>query len=204
MSWAKSWVRPASVIAAPPILITTVLPWNSRMYGSASRSVPTSRIRRPPHDPKTEQAKDAGSKACASKSRPEDAGMRRFAGSCRVLRVDRDVVVGQVREEDLRLPALAGNRERELDLLALHRVLEPAQLLLGQRRPVPGAHDLVALDLEVDHERAAHHLSGGLEDAAVVRVGAVERRLDERRVGDRARDAFDVVGPAAHDDAADP
>src|SRR3954469_11746662 len=81
MSCAKSWVRPASVIAAPPILITTVLPWNSRMYGSASRSVPTSRIRQPPHDPKTEQSKDAGSKACASKSRPEDAGMRRFAGS---------------------------------------------------------------------------------------------------------------------------
>src|SRR3954452_24547684 len=42
MSRAKSSVRPASVIAAPPILITTVLPWNSRMYGSASRRVPTS------------------------------------------------------------------------------------------------------------------------------------------------------------------
>src|SRR3979409_1572462 len=42
MSRAKSSVRPASVIAAPPILMTTVLPWNSRMYGSASRRVPTS------------------------------------------------------------------------------------------------------------------------------------------------------------------
>ena len=31
------------VIAAPPYLMTTVLPWNSRMYGSASRSAcPTS------------------------------------------------------------------------------------------------------------------------------------------------------------------
>src|SRR3954452_16292985 len=127
MSCAKSCVRPASVIAAPPILITTVLPWNSRMYGSASRSVPTLLFIRDLHDPKTEQAKDAGSKACASTSRPEDAGMRRFAGSCRVLRVDREGVVGQVREEALRPPPLAGNRERELDLLALHRVLEPAQ-----------------------------------------------------------------------------
>src|SRR4051812_28626818 len=41
-SRAKSSVRPASVMAAPPILITTVLPWNSRMYGRASRRVPTS------------------------------------------------------------------------------------------------------------------------------------------------------------------
>jgi acetylglutamate kinase len=29
----------ASRMAAPPYLITTVLPWNSRMYGSASSSV---------------------------------------------------------------------------------------------------------------------------------------------------------------------
>src|SRR3954469_22772731 len=185
MSCAKSCVRPASVIAAPPILITTVFPWNSRMYGSASRSVPTSRIRRPPDDPKTEQAKDAGSKACAGKSRPEDAGMRRFAGSCRVLRVDGHVVMREVREEDLGLAALAGNRERELDLLSLRGVLELAQLVLGQRHPVAGAHDLVPLDLEVDDERAAHHLSGGLEDAAVVWGGGVERRLYERRVGER-------------------
>src|SRR5215210_534952 len=33
-----------SVIAAPPYLITTVRPWNSRMYGSASSSVPMSRM----------------------------------------------------------------------------------------------------------------------------------------------------------------
>src|SRR4051794_7080211 len=137
MSCAKSWVRPASVIAAPPILITTVRPWNSRMYGSASRSVPTSRIRRRPHDPKTEQAKDAGSKACASKSRPEDAGMRRFAGSCCVLRVDGHVLVGEVGEEDLRLAALARDGEHELHLVALDRVLELAHLVLGQRHALP-------------------------------------------------------------------
>src|SRR4051794_24882312 len=36
-SRAKSSRSAGSLIAAPPYLITTVLPWNSRMYGSASR-----------------------------------------------------------------------------------------------------------------------------------------------------------------------
>src|SRR5204862_7641430 len=43
-SRANSSRSSASSIAAPPYLITTVLEWNSRMYGSASSSVPTSRI----------------------------------------------------------------------------------------------------------------------------------------------------------------
>ena len=43
-SRAKSSRSSGSVIAAPPYLMTTVLPWNSRMYGSASRRVPMSRI----------------------------------------------------------------------------------------------------------------------------------------------------------------
>src|SRR3954451_22896738 len=42
MSRAKSSTSAGSVIAAPPYLMTTVRPWNSRMYGSASRRVPTS------------------------------------------------------------------------------------------------------------------------------------------------------------------
>src|SRR3954464_8883136 len=46
-SRAKSSRSSASVIAAPPYLITTVRPWNSRMYGRASSSVPTSRISEP-------------------------------------------------------------------------------------------------------------------------------------------------------------
>src|SRR6476660_5941182 len=41
-SRAKSSRSSGSLMAAPPYLITTVLPWNSRMYGSASRSVPRS------------------------------------------------------------------------------------------------------------------------------------------------------------------
>src|SRR3954466_4724624 len=43
-SRANSSRSAGSFIAAPPYLMTTVLPWNSRMYGSASRSVPTSRM----------------------------------------------------------------------------------------------------------------------------------------------------------------
>src|SRR4051812_35427497 len=44
-SRAKPSRSSASSIAAPPYLMTTVWPWNSRMYGSASRSVLTSRMR---------------------------------------------------------------------------------------------------------------------------------------------------------------
>src|SRR5436190_9000581 len=40
----SSWSS-GSVIAAPPYLMTTVLPWNWRMYGRASSRVATSRIR---------------------------------------------------------------------------------------------------------------------------------------------------------------
>src|SRR5829696_3379542 len=69
-SRANSSRSSGSVIAAPPYLMTTVRPWNSRMYGSASRSVPTSLM---------------------SPSSP----------SCRVFRVDRDVLVAEVGEEDL-------------------------------------------------------------------------------------------------------
>src|ERR1035441_10126781 len=43
-SRANSSRNASSSIAAPPYLMTTVLPWNSLMYGSASSSVPTSRI----------------------------------------------------------------------------------------------------------------------------------------------------------------
>src|SRR5215217_5369214 len=86
MSRAKSSTSPGSVIAAPPYLMTTVRPWNSRMYGSASRSVPTSLMW--PSSP-----------------------------SCRVLRVDRHVVVAEVAEEDLRLGALVGKAHLVFDLL---------------------------------------------------------------------------------------
>src|SRR3954454_4846424 len=127
-SRAKSSVNPASVIAAPPILITTVFSWNSRIHGSASRSVATSLNGSP---------------------------------SRRVLRVDRHVLVREVREEDLGLAALAGQRQDVLHLVAADRILETAQLLRGQRHALPRAHHLPALDLEVDQERPGHRLSGG-------------------------------------------
>ncbi len=38
-SVAKPSLSSSSRIAAPPYLMTTVRPWNSRMYGSASSSV---------------------------------------------------------------------------------------------------------------------------------------------------------------------
>src|SRR5713226_9495666 len=46
-SRANSSRSEGSSMAAPPYLMTTVLPWNSLMYGSASSSVRTSRIRSP-------------------------------------------------------------------------------------------------------------------------------------------------------------
>src|ERR687896_431498 len=82
-SRAKSSFSSGSVIAAPPYLITTVRPWNSRMYGRASRSVAMSRM------------------------------------SARVGRVEVDVLLGQVAEEDLRLPALSGQREHQLHLVVV-------------------------------------------------------------------------------------
>ena len=45
-SRAKSSRSAGSVIAAPPYLMTTVRPWNSRMYGSASSSVVMSDVAR--------------------------------------------------------------------------------------------------------------------------------------------------------------
>src|SRR4051812_9641072 len=134
MSCAKSCVSPASVIAAPPILITTVLPWNSRMYGSASRSVPMSLMSRG------------------------------------VFGIDGHVVVREVGEENLGLATLAGNRQDELHLAALNRVTELAQLVLGQWHALAGARHLVALDLEVNHERAVDGLARSLQDAPVVGV----------------------------------
>src|SRR3954454_23243948 len=170
-SRAKSSVNPASVIAAPPILITTVFSWNSRIHGSASRSVATSLNGSP---------------------------------SRRVLRVDRHVLVREVREEDLGLAALARDRERELDLAAGHRLLEVGELRRIEGVAVAGRDHAAALDLEVDHERWRQHRTGGLEDAAIVGVRAVQGRLDERRVGDRTRHRLDVVRAPAHDHAADP
>src|SRR3954470_12112178 len=144
-SRAKSSVSPASVIAAPPILITTVFSWNSRIHGSASRRVATSLTASP---------------------------------SSRVLRVDRHVLVREVGEENLGLAALARDRERELHLAARHGLLEVGELCGIEHVAVAGRHHAAALDLEVDDERRRQHRARGLQDPAVVRVGAVQGGLD--------------------------
>src|SRR4051794_21708771 len=146
--------------------MTTVLPWNSRMYGSASRRVATSRTL-----------------------------------SGRVVGIDRHVAVGQVGEEDLGLEALPGKADDVLDLLAGDA--------LGERREVertgrPAGADRDALDRDVELERRGvrERAADGLGDRAPVRVPAVERRLDERRVRDAAGRALDGDAVAARDDDA--
>src|SRR4051794_10176324 len=76
--------------------------------------------------PKTEQAKDAGPKACDGKPRPEDAGMRRFAGSfAQLLTLEQlNVVVGMQLHDGL-LPRPAAAR----------RVAAPLRLRLDAHRP---------------------------------------------------------------------
>src|SRR5204863_10128348 len=143
-SRAKSSTSSGSVIAAPPYLMTTVRPWNSRMYGSASRRVPTSLMSR-----------------CLS---------------CRVLRVDRHVLVAQIGEEDLGLRAVAGQRDRVLDLPArrggVHRIG-----VVGHRRAVAAQDDALDRDVERERCRPRQRLPDGLRDTPPVRIGAVQRGL---------------------------
>src|SRR4051794_3345922 len=136
-SRAKSSRSAGSSIAAPPYLMTTVRPWNSRMYGSASRSVPTSRIRRPPAP-------------CRGWSR-------------RVLRVDPDVVVAEVAEDDLRLVAVARQADLDLDLVAGDSLAQRGLGVLDRR---PGDADLHALDRDVQRQRRRlrERPSDGLRD----------------------------------------
>src|ERR1700680_1370343 len=99
--------------------MTTVFPWNSLRYGSASSSVPMSRIGDSPV---------------------------RVRLSCRVVGVDAHVLVREIGEEHLRLGALAGQADLVLDLLALHRLRE-RRLVVGDRG-TRRAH-LDALDRDV-------------------------------------------------------
>src|ERR1700748_1912089 len=98
-SRANSSLSEASVIAAPPYLITTVLPWNSRMYGSASSSVATSRTGR-----------------ASFEVDPPTLG--------RLVGIEGHICVAEVGEEPLGLGTLAGQADLVLDLIALHGRLE--------------------------------------------------------------------------------
>src|SRR5882672_2928925 len=135
-SRANSSRSAASSIAAPPYLITTVLPWNSLMYGSASSSVPTSRIGEPlgsvfetaPMSAQGKPGKDAGSVACYARERPRTQIQRRHARSCRVLGVYSHVLMAEIGEEHLGLGALAGQADLVFELGALHG--SPERLLV--------------------------------------------------------------------------
>src|SRR3954451_17081743 len=85
-SVAKASRSSSSRIAAPPYLITTVRPWNSRMYGSASRRVSTELLA-----------------AASPASRPPEAGsgLLMVSRSCGVSRIQLHVVVGQVGAVDV-------------------------------------------------------------------------------------------------------
>src|SRR5436305_1268623 len=167
-SRANSSRSAGSSIAAPPYLITTVLPWNSLMYGSASSSVLTSRI---------------------------------GTVSCRVLRVDAHVLVREVGEEHLGLRAAARQLDLELDLVALHRGVERLRVVGHHRSRRAHAN---ALDRHVERERRGFgkRAADRLHDPPPVGVAAVQRRLDERRVRDRARGRLGGVGVAPADDHA--
>src|SRR5215212_5450126 len=171
-SRANSSRSSGSVIAAPPYLMTTVLPWNSRMYGSASSSVPTSGI---------------------------DAVM---SGS--VVGIDPHVLVGEVREEHLGLGARLAvvQADRVLDLMAGDRQRER---LLVIRTHAAGLAHRHALDRDVELDRQVEqHAADRLRDPPPVGVAAMQRRLHERGVGDRARRALDRLAvAAAHEHAPD-
>ncbi len=111
----------------------------------------------------------------------------------------------QVGEEELGLRALAGQADLVLDLIALHR------------RPSASAscgHVLRRAEHTCTPSIATSTASGAvpgmampdrLDDPAPVRIAAVQRGLDQRRVGDSVRDTVHrAVVAAAHDDAADP
>src|SRR4051794_37587325 len=120
-----------------------------------------------------------------------------------VLGIDRHVLVTEVGEEHLGLVAVAGQTDDVLDLVAGDRRGERLDVE-GQRGA--GRADLHALDGDVQRQRRRvdERAADGLGDAPPVGVAAVQRRLDQRRICDRARRVLDAGRVAsAHDDAPD-
>src|SRR3954452_2818522 len=186
-SRAKSSRSCGSSIAAPPYLTTTVRPWNSRMYGSASRRVSTSRI------------------APLVLVRIEDIGScHRDADRPQPVRhLDRVRMRGEhVVEALVDLRRLVRRAAPQLDALPAQPVLHRAPV--HQPGPV-----LPALRLPARHDAA------GAVDGGVDEVGGVGALDDHRRVAHRradeplltgegrraalahhpAVDAVDVLGP---------
>src|SRR3954454_20389309 len=106
-SVAKASRRASSRIAAPPYLMTTVRPWNSRMYGSASRSVSTLALTQP----------------LLFGFGPGPHLLVRASASRRVLRVELHIIRGEVREVHVRgaLAALEAQSDLGLGVVAAER-----------------------------------------------------------------------------------
>src|SRR4051794_13545461 len=179
-SRAKSSRSCGSSIAAPPYLTTTVRPWNSRMYGSASRRVSTSRI------------------APLVLVRIEDIGScHRDADRPQPVRhPDRVRVRGEhVVQSLVDLGRLVRSAAPQLDALLAHPVLHGAPV--HQPRPV-----LLALRLAAGHD-AAGAVDGGVDERRGVGALDDDRRVAHRRpheallAGERGRAAL------AHDPAVD-
>src|SRR3954454_24305927 len=148
-SRANSSRSSGSTIAAPPYLMTTVRPWNSRMYGSASSSVPTSRI---------------------------SAGLRsgRVFGIDRHVFVsqigEEDLGVGA--------RVGGSDRDLEVDLVALDRSLQRGRVM-GDAGAARAHRDALDRDVDRQRRAARQGRADCLDDAAPVGVGAVQRGLDE-------------------------
>src|SRR4051794_36284657 len=179
-SRAKSSRSCGSSIAAPPYLTTTVRPWNSRMYGSASRRVSTSRI------------------APLVLVRIEDIGScHRHADRPQPVHdLDRVRVRGEhVVEALVDLRRLVRRTAPQLDSLLAQPVLHGTPV--HEPRPV-----LLALRLATRHD-AAGAVDRGVDERR--RVGALD---DDRRVGHGRADEALLPGESrratlAHDPAVD-
>src|ERR1700730_2329187 len=110
------------------------------MYGSASSSVPMSRMRIPCSwccGPRARRASWTRTQGAWPALQASDRGRRPappcvFVGSCRVVGVDGHVLVREVREEDLGLGTLARQAYLVLDLIPLHRPRQSG-LVIGNR-----------------------------------------------------------------------
>src|SRR5580692_1076579 len=169
-SRANSSRSSGSSIAAPPYLMTTVLPWNSLMYGSASSSVPTSRILAP---------------SCVVVSVDGDVLVRQIGEEHLGLDVNRvpptqcDLVLDLLRLQGTRQRVrVIGNRGAgRAHLDALEREIH------GKRRRKAGP--------------AAERSAERLHDPPPVGIAAVQRCLHQRRVGDGTCGCLRAVAIAA-------
>ena len=109
-----------------------------------------------------------------------DARRLARSGSRRVLRVEPHVVVGQVAEVDVgRGVAAAEARPRSRP----------------RRSSPPSSSASIASGPSSSSSSPASAMPGRLGDPAPVGVAAVERGLDQRRVGDRPRDPLGLLAP---------